>query len=140
MDGGGNLTNALFGELMLAHAIKRRVAGLVLNGAIRDADALRAQEMPVYAAGVTHRGPYKDGPGEINVTVAIDGMTVAPGDLVIGDMDGVLSVPFEDTGAVLAATQAKHAAEEAQMAAIQAGTSDRSWIDATLRRLGCAGI
>ena len=140
VDGGGDLTNSLFGELMLAHAIKRQIAGLVLNGSIRDADALRAQDLPVYAAGITHRGPYKDGPGEINVTVAIDGMTIAPGDLVIGDRDGVLSIPLEDTDAVLAATQAKHAAEEKQMVAILAGTSDRSWVDATLRRLGCFGI
>ena len=136
-DAGGDVTNALFGELMLAYAIRRGVAGFVLNGAIRDADALREANLPVYAAGVTHRGPYKDGPGEINVPVALDGMVIEPGDLILGDGDGVVCVPFDAAADVLARTKAKHAAETKQMADIAAGTNDRSWVDATLRRLGC---
>lgn len=137
VDAGGDLTNSLMGELMLAYAVKRGIAGFVLNGAIRDADAFRQVNLPVFAAGVSHRGPYKDGPGEINVPIAIDGMVIAPGDLVIGDADGVLSVPFDDAEAVLAATEAKQAAEARQMAAIEAGTNDRSWVDAALKKLGC---
>ena len=77
VDAGGDLTNALMGEMMLAYAIKRGVAGFVLNGALRDVDAFVATNLPTYAAGVTHRGPYKDGPGEINVPIAIDGMVTA---------------------------------------------------------------
>lgn len=137
VDAGGDLTNALMGELMLAYAVKRGVAGFVLNGAIRDADAFRHVNLPVFAAGVTHRGPYKDGPGEINVPIAIDGMVIAAGDLVLGDSDGVLAVPFDDAGEVLARTLAKQDAETKQMAAIEAGTNDRAWVDAALRRLGC---
>ena len=136
-DGGGELTNALIGEMMLAHAIKRKLGGIVINGAIRDAAALRAGTFPIFAAGVTHRGPYKDGPGEINVAVAIDGMVIEPGDLILGDDDGVVCVPFAQVATVLAATQAKQAAETKMMAEIATGTSDRSWIDATLKRLGC---
>ena len=89
VDAGGDLTNAIIGELMQSYAIQRKLGGIVINGAIRDLDALRAGSLPVYAAGVTHRGPYKDGPGEINVAVSFDGMVVEPGDLVIGDNDGV---------------------------------------------------
>ncbi len=136
-DAGGDLTNALIGELMIAHAIKRGLAGVVINGAIRDASAIRAGTFPVFAAGVTHRGPYKDGPGEINVPIAIDGMVIEPGDLILGDDDGLVCVPFAHLAKVLAATQAKQAAEVKQMASIRAGTSDRAWIDATLKRLGC---
>jgi regulator of RNase E activity RraA len=136
-DGGGDLTNSLIGELMLSHAIKRGVAGVVINGAIRDSDWIRERAFPVFAAGVTHRGPYKDGPGEINVPIAIDGMVIEPGDLVIGDGDGMLAVPFAAAETVLAATLKKKAAEEQQMAEIEAGTIDRSWIDASLKRLGC---
>jgi regulator of RNase E activity RraA len=139
-DAGGDLTNSLMGELMLAHAIKRGVAGFVLNGAIRDVDAFGERNLPVFAAGVTHRGPYKDGPGEINVVIAIDGMVIEPGDLIIGDSDGVLCVPFDDAARLLAATQAKQAAEVKQMAAIEDGTVDRSWVDAALKRLGCDGV
>ncbi|MDE2334758.1 MAG: RraA family protein [Rhodospirillales bacterium] len=136
VDAGGDLTSAIIGELMQAHARTRRLGGIVINGAIRDVAALRASDFPVFAAGVTHRGPYKDGPGEIGVPVAIEGMVIAPGDLMLGDEDGVLCVPAAEAEAVLAATRAKHAAEEKQLAATLAGTTDRTWIDATLRKLG----
>ena len=81
VDGGGDLTNSLIGEMMTAHAQQRGIAGIVIYGAIRDYDTLHAGNYPIFAAGVTHRGPYKDGPGEINVPIAIDGMVIAPGDL-----------------------------------------------------------
>jgi RraA family protein len=140
VDGGGDLTNALIGELMVAQMVKRRVGGIVLNGAIRDCATLREQDFPVYAAGVTHRGPYKDGPGEINVPIAIDGMVIAPGDLILGDDDGLLCVPFGEMEAIHAAAAAKHAAEQKMIADIEAGTNDVSWVDAALRRLGCEGL
>jgi regulator of RNase E activity RraA len=136
-DAGGDLTNALFGELMLAHAAKRGVAGLVINGAIRDSGAIRAGKYPIFAAGVTHRGPYKDGPGEINVPVAFGGMVIEPGDLILGDDDGVVAVPYDATASVLKATEAKQAAEAKTMADIAAGTWDRAWIDAALTKMGC---
>jgi RraA family protein len=137
VDGGGDLTNALIGELMLAQAVKRGVAGFVLNGAVRDRDAFPVVNLPVYAAGVTHRGPYKDGPGEIGFTIGFAGLTIDPGDLVLGDADGVLSVPTAEAAAILEATRAKQAAEQVQMAAIEAGTLDIGWIDAALESKGC---
>ena len=140
VDAGGDLTNALVGELMLARMVRLKLGGVVLNGAIRDSAALRGQDFPVFAAGVTHRGPYKDGPGEINVAVALDGMVIEPGDLVLGDPDGLLCVPFDACATVLAATEAKQAAETAEFAAIAGGTQDVSWVDAALRRLGCEGL
>jgi RraA family protein len=137
VDGGGDLTNSLIGELMSAHAQARGVAGMVIHGAIRDYDTLHAGTFPVYAAGVTHRGPYKDGPGEINVTIAIAGMVIAPGDLIVGDGDGIVCVPYDQATEVLKATEAKHQAEIKQFAAIKEGKSDRAWVDAALTRLGC---
>jgi len=140
VDGGGDLTNALIGELMASSMIKAGVAGIVVNGAIRDAGWIAAHDFPVYAAGVTHRGPYKDGPGEINCAIALDGMVIEPGDLILGDEDGLVAVPFALLDEVLAATQAKQAAEQVQMANILAGTHDAAWVDASLKRLGCAGV
>lgn len=137
VDAGGDLSNAIIGELMVAHAIRRGLGGIVIHGAVRDLDAIQSGSFPVFAAGVTHRGPYKDGPGEINVPIAIDGMVIAPGDLIVGDSDGLLCVAYEDMAAVYAAAKAKNDAEVAQMAAIQAGSSERGWIDAALQRLGC---
>ena len=139
-DAGGDLTNSLMGEMMLAHAIKRGVAGFVLNGSVRDRDAFLERNLPVFAAGVTHRGPYKDGPGEIGFAISIDGMNIEPGDLMLGDADGVLCVPRADVEVVYAASAKKHAAENEQIKAILAGTSDRSWVDASLTRLGCVYV
>jgi RraA family protein len=136
VDGGGDLTNSLIGEMMTAHAQQRGIAGIVIYGAIRDYDTLHAGSYPIFAAGVTHRGPYKDGPGEINVPIAIDGMVIAPGDLMVGDADGLVCVAYEQIAEVLKATEAKHAAELKQIEAIRAGKSDRAWVDATLTRLG----
>ena len=137
VDAGGDLTNALFGEIMMATAVKIGVAGVVLNGAVRDSEEIGQGSFPLYAAGVTHRGPYKDGPGEINVPISIDGMVIHAGDLVVGDADGLLCVPFDDAEALLAATHLKMAAEKQMLADIAAGTLDTAWIDATLQRIGC---
>jgi regulator of RNase E activity RraA len=121
-------------------AVKKKLGGVVINGSIRDSAWVRQSPFPMFAAGVSHRGPYKDGPGEINVPVAIDGMVIEPGDLIIGDDDGFLCVPFAQCAEVLAATEAKQAAEVKTLADIAAGTLDRSWVDATLKRLGCGGV
>jgi RraA family protein len=138
VDAGGDLTNAIIGEIMVSHAKSRGIAGIVIDGAIRDSGALRAGNFPVYAAGVTHRGPYKDGPGEINVAIALDGMVIEPGDLILGDDDGLLCVPLEQAETVLKAARAKLAAEEKTLAGIAAGEKqDRAWVDAALTKLGC---
>lgn len=140
VDAGGDLTNAIIGEIMSAHARQRGLAGIVINGAIRDADSIRSGAFPVFAAGVTHRGPYKDGPGEINVPVAIDGMVVEPGDLVLGDGDGLLCIPYDATAAVHALASEKQKAEARDIRASANGTLDRKWVDVRLRQLGCEGL
>jgi len=140
IDAGGDLTNAIIGEIMSTYAKARGVAGIVINGAIRDADAIRAGTFPVFAAGVTHRGPYKDGPGEINVAVAIDGMVIEPGDLVLGDGDGLLCVPFDATDAVYALASEKVKVEARELAAAGNAALERTWVDARLRQLGLKDV
>ena len=140
VDAGGDLTNAIIGEMMLTQATRRGVAGFVIDGSIRDVASVRTSETPVYAAGVTHRGPYKNGPGEINCTVSVGGMIVNPGDLMLGDADGVVCVPFDDAESILADARAKHEAELQQMAKSVAGTLDRRWVDEALTRLGCVTV
>lgn len=139
-DCGGEVVNSIVGERMLAYAERKGFGGMIIDGAIRDVAYVRSRNFPVYAAGVTHRGPYKDGPGEINVPIAIDGMVIEPGDLILGDDDGLLCVPFDAVETVLAAATRKAEAEAKQMANIEAGTHDASWVDATLRRLNCEGL
>lgn len=137
VDAGGDLSNAIIGELMVAHAAQRGLGGIVIFGAIRDSEELLAGSFPVFAAGVTHRGPYKDGPGEVNVPIAINGMVIDPGDLICGDADGLLSVPLASVETVFEAASKKHAAETKQMENIKLGKNDRAWVDASLQRLGC---
>jgi RraA family protein len=138
VDAGGDLTNSIIGEIMVSYAINRGLAGIVINGSIRDSDALRALSFPVYAAGVTHRGPLKSGPGEIGKAIAFDGMVIEPGDLIIGDGDGVLCVPFGEVEEVYQAATAKKKAEDKILADLKAGGSmDRGWVDAALKQLGC---
>jgi regulator of RNase E activity RraA len=127
----------LIGEIMVGDAIGQQLGGYVINGAIRDSVEIAAMNFPVFAAGVTHRGPYKDGPGEINVPIAIDGMVIEPGDLIIGDGDGVLCVPYADAAALLEAARHKQVIEAKMVADIRAGILDRTWVDASLSRLGC---
>lgn len=137
VDAGGDLTNALIGEMMVAYAIKKGIAGIVINGAIRDAGAIGAGDFPLFAAGISHRGPYKDGPGEINVPIAINGMVIEPGDLILGDEDGLLSVPYAEVAEVYEKASAKHAAEQKQLEQIAKGENDRSWVINSLRQKGC---
>lgn len=137
VDGAGETTNALVGELMAMDAEGRGVAGFVIDGAIRDADVFAQGAFPCFARAISHRGPYKDGPGEINVPIALDGMVIEPGDLVIGDDDGLLCVPFGQAEALLEAAHAKQVVEAKMVADIAAGTYSAPWIDETLKRLGC---
>lgn len=138
VDAGGDLSNAIIGELMVAHAAQRGLGGIVIFGAIRDSEELLGGSFPVFAAGVTHRGPYKDGPGEVNVPIAINGMVIEPGDLVCGDADGLLSVPLASIEVVFQAASKKHAAETKQMENIKLGKNERAWVNASLERLGCS--
>ncbi len=141
VDAGGDLTNALMGELMLSHARAIGTTGVVINGAVRDYGWISSNTFPVFAAGVTHRGPYKDGPGEINVPVSLGGMIIEPGDLILGDEDGLVCVPFDETEEIHALAKAKNIAEAKTYENTLAGRLDpKLWVDETLRKLGCDGV
>ncbi|MDC3417579.1 RraA family protein [Aquibacillus salsiterrae] len=137
VDAGGETTNAIVGEIMLKLSEKKGIKGFVINGAIRDSAAFMAGDFPVYAKGVTHRGPYKDGPGEINVPVSLGGMVIHPGDLILGDEDGVVAIPFEYAEEVLIKVKQQEQKEKEIFQSIENGSVDRSWIDQTLKQMGC---
>ncbi|EAR68643.1 hypothetical protein B14911_03634 [Bacillus sp. NRRL B-14911] len=137
VDAGGDTTNAIVGEIMLRIAKRNGITGFIIDGAIRDTKAFAEGDFPVYAVGVTHRGPYKDGPGEINVPISIDGMCVNPGDLIIGDEDGIAVIPQENAEELLYKVKAQEVKESEIFESIENGTIDRSWIDETLQKRGC---
>ena len=130
IDGSGDLANAAVGGILSFYAAHIGLAGLVVDGAIRDVAEIRSRDFPVYARGVTHRGPYKDGPGEINVPISVGGMVVHPGDIVVGDQDGLLAVPPEDAQDLIEKARIVLANEEKTMQAMKEGRWDRSFIDA----------
>jgi regulator of RNase E activity RraA len=97
----GSMTHAVFGELMGLACQARGVAGIVVDGAIRDAEALSALGFPAFARGACASGPLKDGTGEVGFPIAAGGVVCAPGDLVVADGDGVVVVPIADAVTVL---------------------------------------
>ena len=131
IDGAGDLTQALMGEIMASFAESLGVQGLVIDGAIRDVGTLRQRDFPVYARGVTHRGPYKNGPGEINVPVTVGGMVVHPGDIIVGDEDGLLAISPADVKAVIEGARRQHAKETAALNSIANGSRTSTSASAT---------
>lgn len=93
VNGHGDTTRALIGDLIGEIMVNCGVVGAVVDGAVRDVQALAGMGLAVYARAVTPAGPFKDGPGAIGVPVAVGGVVVAAGDVLVGDSDGVVVVP-----------------------------------------------
>ena len=108
----------------------------MLDGPIRDIDEIGKWDFPVYCTGTTPGGPYKEGPGEVNVPIACGGVAVNPGDIILADPDGVIVIPRRDAAQVLKDAQAFQAADEAKLAAAKNGTAKRGWVDKTLEEKG----
>ena len=140
VDGQGNLEYALIGELMFLWARERGIAGIVVDGAVRDADALRAMDIAAYAAGITPAGPSKEGPGEINFPISCGGVLINPGDIMIGDCDGIVAIHSEDAPEVLKKAQATVKKEADIIRDIKNREWDRSWVDKVLRDKNCEFI
>lgn len=122
VDGGGETSRALIGEIMVAIARSRNAVGFVIDGAIRDSATIGAGDFPVFARSAIHRGPYKHGPGSINVPVCIGGMAVNPGDIVVGDHDGIVAFPVEGAEALLESVRVSERMEEEMLRQIAEGT------------------
>jgi RraA family protein len=121
VDGGGDVSRALIGEIMMTIAQSRGAAGYVIDGAIRDAAMIAQSDFPCFARAAIHRGPYKNGPGEINVPVNVGGLVVMPGDIVVGDADGVVAFPQNEAGALLQAVRAQEEREAEILLSIREG-------------------
>lgn len=136
VDVQGDLTNAVMGELMTLWAMQKGIGGFIIDGAIRDIGALKKFNIPIYAAGVTPAGPYKDGPGEINVPVSCGGIVVHPGDILIGDEDGIVVINPQDAKELLEKSKEKLSSEHRIMKEIADMAWDRSWIEQALNERG----
>jgi len=129
IDAGGDVTNAVIGGILSFYAATIGTVGLVLDGAVRDVAEIRERDYPVYARGVNHRGPYKDGPGEINVPVSVGGMIVNPGDIVVGDQDGLMAFSPDEAELLIEKARAHLETEARTILAMKEGRWDRSFLD-----------
>lgn len=139
IDAGGFEDRAIFGELMATYCKTRGIKGIVCDGAIRDRGALsQMEDFPVYAKAATPNGPYKNGPGEIGFPVVIGGKVVNPGDIIIGDEDGVLILDPKEAKGIYEAVK-KVEAKEAQIMKhiLEDGTYERPWVEEKLKEIGC---
>ncbi len=130
-------TRALMGEIMMAYLrYTKKVAGIILDGPIRDIDEIGKWDFPVYCTGTTPGGPYKEGPGEVNVPIACGGVSVNPGDIILADPDGVIVIPRQDAPEILKAAKEFQAADESKLLAAKNGTAKRAWVERTLEEKG----
>ncbi len=126
-------TRALMGEVMMTWLrYEKKIAGIILDGPIRDIDEIGKWDFPVYCTGTTPGGPYKEGPGEVNVPVSCGGVSVNPGDIILADPDGVIVIPRKDAAQILEDAKKFQAADESKLAAAKNGTAKREWVEKTL--------
>jgi regulator of RNase E activity RraA len=121
VDGDGETSRALIGEIMITLAQVRGAAGFVINGAVRDSSAIARSGFPCFARAAIHRGPFKNGPGEIGGKVSIGGLIVGPGDIVVGDDDGVVAFPRAVAAELLQRVRAQEAREAEILRSIRDG-------------------
>ncbi|VFR18486.1 Demethylmenaquinone methyltransferase [plant metagenome] len=136
VDGKGDQTAALMGTLMLSACKKLGLGGVVIDGAIRDKLDILELGFPVFSAGFNPAGPTKFVPGRINHPISVGGVAVQPGDLIVGDADGVVVVERAKAPAMMALTQKKVADETARLEAIARGDTASTWLPAALRAAG----
>lgn len=140
VDGKGDLSSALMGEIMSHQAVALGVVAVVIDGAVRDSEAIREMGFPMFAAGLNPNGPTKSVSGRLNHPVSVGGVSVCPGDLVVGDADGVTVIERDKAAAMLPLAAEKVAAETRRINAIKSRQALRpAWLDGALRAAGVIG-
>jgi 4-hydroxy-4-methyl-2-oxoglutarate aldolase len=136
IDGKGDRSAALMGTIMMNACRQVGIAGVVIDGAVRDSAEIDEMDFPVFSVGTNPNGPTKLASGRIGHPVSVGGVTVRPGDLVVGDADGVVIVEREKVEALLQAAARKVEDEAARIEAIRNGNTAAKWLDAALRNAG----
>lgn len=136
-DAGGYTEAGMWGDVTTTAAMARGIEGLVIDGAVRDVQSIRQMQFPIFSRGVSMKGTTKKSLGEIGVPVTCGGVTVNPGDVILGDEDGVVVVPKEIAAEVLEAARRKEAQEENIRQQLRAGktTLELLGFDEVIRRL-----
>lgn len=133
----GLSNNGIIGDTIATKAKHRGIAGFVIDGLVRDIPGIRAVGLPVFAKGITPQGPLHRGPGEINFPINCGGVVVHPGDIVLGDDNGIVVIPQDYAAELLEKLRARRAALKDYLAAVQRGDFSNAWVDAILSEGGC---
>lgn len=136
IDGKGDQTSALMGAIMMNAARQRGIAGVVMDGAVRDSLDIEALDFPVFSVGTNPNGPTKEVGGRIGHPVSVGGVTVKPGDFISGDADGLVVVEREKIEALLPLAAHKEEAEARRIAQIKEGNTNAPWLLASLVTAG----
>lgn len=136
VDGKGDMTCALLGEIMARQAKVSGIAGILIDAAVRDSHELANGDYPIFSAGLNPCGPTKSVAGRVNHPISAGGAAVNPGDLVVGDADGVVVIPRADVPRIVELAQKKLDAETARIAEIHQGGLRRGGLDKDLRAVG----
>jgi RraA family protein len=141
IDGEGSMERALVGEIIAKTAQLKKLGGFVINGCIRDTEILRDLDIPIFAKGQTPNGPYRNGPGEINVPVTVGGKVILPGDIIMGDSDGIVVIKPEDAIELQRMALEVQKKEESTLADIESGKGlDLTWLYKKLEEDKCEFI
>jgi regulator of RNase E activity RraA len=141
VDTSASTMTAVLGDLISTKARHRGAAGFLVDGLIRDLPGIQALgDFPVFARGVTPIGPLHRGPGEINFPISAGGIVVHPGDLIVGDANGVVVVPRDISDALLDRLTQRKAAESSYTNAVARGEFSNEWVDQLLRESNVPGL
>src|SRR5699024_5650555 len=121
ISGSFEMVYSLWGGVMSAMSKKKGIAGVVTDGLVRDVEQTREVGLPMFAIGLTPSGPSKNGVGQVNTTIACGNVVVSPGDIVIGDEDGVVVVPKDEAADVLERVRARAELEQSWFERIERG-------------------
>lgn len=137
VDAGGQKSTAVFGDLVASKAKHRGIVGFVIDGLMRDLAAVKDVGLPVFALGTTPIGPLHRGPGEVNFPISCGGIVVNPGDLIVGDEDGVMVVRNEFAEEIADRVEQQDAILRNYVGNVKKGKFSNAWVDRMLEDAGC---
>lgn len=137
VDSSMNMTTAVIGDLVSAKAKHRGVAGVIVDGLVRDLAAVKEVGLPLYARGVTPKGPLHRGPGELGYPVCCGGIVVNPGDLIVADMSGIVVVRADFTEELLDRLETQRGALKRYTDEVHKGNFNNDWVDRELAKAAC---
>ena len=132
VDGKGDQTSALTGALMAASAKASGIAAFVIDGAVRDFEDCAAGDFPIFAIGTNPAGPTRTQVGKVGFPISVAGVAIQPGDLIVGDADGIVVIARESVAHVIDLAQGKIDSEAKRMAEIREGRLVSSWLQEAL--------